>query len=140
MLDMVRYLQYKRSSGAAGGSSSVDRNMMRLYKLTWQRNGKNVCIRMTCSSSQQECYKNGSFVRPQMCRIPTSSSGKDGKKRRVNEHELKQAFLQEDQNIQLGTLYLPENHGGSPAHWSSKLLNEQAVVSRKQLPLFSSHF
>lgn len=78
---MASYLQYKRNSRGARGSSSMDGNMLKHYKLSWAKHYKfswkittrEVCIHISLSSSQKPCFKNGWSIQQKIWKTFDSS-------------------------------------------------------------------
>lgn len=73
---MGHSLQYKHSTWAPGGSTSVDLHMVKLYKLYWQKQAKQGCTWRACSLSWQDCSSNSCSVQWQCRRSPTRFLGK----------------------------------------------------------------
>lgn len=82
--DMANYLQYKSSTRAAGGSSSKDSNMVKLYNLSWVAH----CKRRLNSDSLL-LYSAGFF---QQCRLRTAT----------NMQDLRLYFLEKEQMQRIG--------------------------------------
>lgn len=134
-LDMDHYLLYKRNSSSAGGSSSVNGAMVKVYRMAWaehrkRRLYKGNFLHESAALFQQwllRAFTNTEDVRPEFLeKEQTERIGKG--------LELQQVTLEDDDTFQVGRLYLPYNHVNSPVYWKSMLLYIQAFVFRRHLP------
>lgn len=107
--------------------------MVRLYNISWadqfeKRLYLNNLVLESARLFQQWLHDTATNVEDLQLEILESEQTQCN----VDEHELQQAILEVDEVIQRGRLFLPYNHVNSPEYCKFKLLDVQALVSKRQ--------
>lgn len=133
--DLSSYLQAKQVTEAAIESSSVSNcNMMKVNNLTWSehRNRKlyiDYFLIGNVNLFQQWLLRTVKSIEDM--RLEFLEKGQT--QRIVQEREWREPAMEADDTYPIRHLYLPDNFSNSLALWKSKLLDVQAIFSRRFL-------